>query len=59
MSPRDVIGQWLPRTFRHLDPGETTWDELADDLLKALDEQGVAVVPKEKGPEGPKTLRLG
>jgi hypothetical protein len=39
------------RTFRHLDPGETTWDELADDLLKALDEQGMAVVPKVTWPE--------
>jgi hypothetical protein len=47
MSPREIIARWLPRTFRHVDPGENTWDEIADDLLKALDEQGMAVVPKD------------
>jgi hypothetical protein len=52
MSPREIIGLWLPRTFRHVDPGENTWDEVADDLLKALDEQGMAVVPKDAGRHG-------
>jgi hypothetical protein len=52
MSPREIIGQWLKDNQRlrpmaeYLDPD---WQaNFADALLKALDEQGMAVVPKPR-----------
>jgi hypothetical protein len=46
MTPREIIGQWLQSAPWVHDPFGP-WTEVADDLLKALDEQGMAVVPKE------------
>jgi hypothetical protein len=40
MSPREIIAEWLDYAYR--DGSD------ADDLLKALDEQGLAVVPKPR-----------
>jgi hypothetical protein len=45
MTPREIIGQWLQSAPWVHDPFGP-WTEVADDLLKALDEQGMAVVPK-------------
>lgn len=48
-TPRDVIGLWLARVWmlRSTFPATSDWGNCADDLLKRLDEQGLAVVPKE------------
>jgi hypothetical protein len=47
MTPRDVIGLWLDRLVKHYDADAGAGPETADSLLKRLDEQGMAVVPKE------------
>jgi hypothetical protein len=51
MTPREIIGQWLQSAPWVHDPFGP-WTEVADDLLKALDEQGMAVVPKDAGRHG-------
>jgi hypothetical protein len=43
MSPREIIAAWLA----DLPIGTMTCGNWADGILKALDEQGMAVVPKE------------
>jgi hypothetical protein len=44
MSPREVISKWLDGVWEE---SGANWDFHAENLLKALDEQGMAVVPKD------------
>lgn len=47
MTPRDVIGLWLDQVWTIPNNWGDDWRKVADDLLKRLDEQGLAVVPRE------------
>jgi hypothetical protein len=44
MSPREIIAKWL----NDLLDGTMSCNDWADGILKALDEQGMAVVPKPR-----------
>jgi hypothetical protein len=51
MGPREIIGQWIAEFLADMEyelPPDGGYDSAsdADRLLKALDEQGMAVVPK-------------
>jgi hypothetical protein len=48
MSPREIIGRWFGGLNRNWDVTPVVGLAYADMLLKALDEQGLAVVPKPR-----------